>query len=673
MADSASATSRGSTRAAPPIGITPAGQMTTSFDRGASSATNCAAATPIASSRTTTSGWSARSSARKRGGVRGVADDVEPVVGQHVAKRPPARIPLADDHAHTALVHPRSRSDLARGRDCTKRTRALPPELPTFGVTAVRGPDLGRLDSAPDGGGQAALDGRADPVRRRHALRRQVRVGGDPEGPGAKPSDLLPLSLAACTAYDVVEILRKQRQDLRGLEAIVTSTQDEDPPWTFRAIHIEWVVTGDVDLHKAERAVDLAERTACAVAATIGPVVGSDAQRSGRARRHHRLRDWRRGWMPRRSAPASPTGPLLADGGHGNRADRRRRARRCLYGGCSTNGRRRAWRASTPPSSAPAPGSCSPTRSARTASGSTSTGSPIVWGRCAPPASRWRATAGADVGGGLDGSAGRAPAALRSRACRGGVRRLPGAGRWRWRTAGVDLLVIETQTDVRELEQAVAAARDAAPGVALARERHVHTRRPHVAGRHPGGRRRDGCSSSASTRFGVNCGEGPAQALRIARLLAPIAGAAGVPADRASERGRPDRGRRPLRLSGHPRVRRRRWFATCSTRVCPIVGGCCGTGPAHTAAIATSSAIGDRGHRSRSRHRRRPASGPGALHRRADGRWRRAIDAGELVVTVEMEPPGPSTPRSWSPPPRRCATRGRPRSTSPTRRWPRCG
>ena len=100
-----------------------------------------------------------------------------------------------------------------------------------------------------------------------------VRVGGDPEGPGAKPSDLLPLSLAACTAYDVVEILRKQRQDLRGLEAIVTSTQDDAPPWTFRTIHVEWVVTGRVDQRKAERAVDLAERTSCAVAATIRPVV----------------------------------------------------------------------------------------------------------------------------------------------------------------------------------------------------------------------------------------------------------------------------------------------------------------------------------------------------------------------------------------------------------------
>jgi putative redox protein len=100
-----------------------------------------------------------------------------------------------------------------------------------------------------------------------------VQVGGDADGPGSKPSDLLPVSLAACTAYDVVVILQKQRQELRGLEAVITSTQDPDPPWTFRAIDIEWIVTGTVDRHKAERAVEIAEGKYCAVAATIGPVV----------------------------------------------------------------------------------------------------------------------------------------------------------------------------------------------------------------------------------------------------------------------------------------------------------------------------------------------------------------------------------------------------------------
>ncbi|MDP9301780.1 MAG: OsmC family protein [Actinomycetota bacterium] len=98
-------------------------------------------------------------------------------------------------------------------------------------------------------------------------------VGGDVEGPGAKPSDLLPLSLAACTAYDVVEILRKQRQDLRRLEVAATFVQDPDPPWTFRSIHLRFEVTGTVDESKAAKAVEIEETRYCAVAATIRSVV----------------------------------------------------------------------------------------------------------------------------------------------------------------------------------------------------------------------------------------------------------------------------------------------------------------------------------------------------------------------------------------------------------------
>jgi putative redox protein len=100
-----------------------------------------------------------------------------------------------------------------------------------------------------------------------------VLVGGDHEGPGAKPSDLLPLSLAACTAYDVVEILRKQRQDLHRLDVTVRSTQDPDPPWTFRAMHVRFVLAGTLDEKKAEKAVDLAETKYCATAATLRSIV----------------------------------------------------------------------------------------------------------------------------------------------------------------------------------------------------------------------------------------------------------------------------------------------------------------------------------------------------------------------------------------------------------------
>ncbi len=92
---------------------------------------------------------------------------------------------------------------------------------------------------------------------------------GDRDGVASKPSDLLPLSLAACTAYDVEVILRKQRQDLRGLEVFSRTVQDPDPPWTFRKIHLHFVLRGDVDDAKAARAIHLSESKYCAVAATL--------------------------------------------------------------------------------------------------------------------------------------------------------------------------------------------------------------------------------------------------------------------------------------------------------------------------------------------------------------------------------------------------------------------
>lgn len=96
---------------------------------------------------------------------------------------------------------------------------------------------------------------------------------GEAGGGGAKPSDLLPLSLAACTAYDVVVILRKQRQGLRALEVITTSEQEADPPWTFTRIHQHFVLTGEIEERKATRAIDLAESKYCAVAASLRPTV----------------------------------------------------------------------------------------------------------------------------------------------------------------------------------------------------------------------------------------------------------------------------------------------------------------------------------------------------------------------------------------------------------------
>jgi len=104
---------------------------------------------------------------------------------------------------------------------------------------------------------------------------REVAIDATEDGgPGAKPADLLPISLAACTAYDIVNILRKQRQDLRELEATIESTQDADAPWAFRAISVRYVARGAVDAQKARKALELSEQKYCSVSATLRAVVG---------------------------------------------------------------------------------------------------------------------------------------------------------------------------------------------------------------------------------------------------------------------------------------------------------------------------------------------------------------------------------------------------------------
>ncbi len=90
------------------------------------------------------------------------------------------------------------------------------------------------------------------------------------EGIGIKPSDLLLVAVAACTAVDVVEILEKKRATLTHLEITATGEQDQDPPWTFRKIHLHYTVGGRNLTEKAvARAIELSEEKYCSVAATI--------------------------------------------------------------------------------------------------------------------------------------------------------------------------------------------------------------------------------------------------------------------------------------------------------------------------------------------------------------------------------------------------------------------
>jgi len=87
---------------------------------------------------------------------------------------------------------------------------------------------------------------------------------------GVKPSDMLAMALIGCSSVDVVEILKKQRQDLHELKVTAESTQDNDPPWRFRKIHIHYQAVGKgIDLEKLGKAIKISEEKYCSVYATL--------------------------------------------------------------------------------------------------------------------------------------------------------------------------------------------------------------------------------------------------------------------------------------------------------------------------------------------------------------------------------------------------------------------
>jgi putative redox protein len=91
---------------------------------------------------------------------------------------------------------------------------------------------------------------------------------GGAAGPG--PAELFLVAAASCAAWDVVEILRKQRQDATAIECHVDGEQQADAPWTFRRVVLAFTVHGHgLDRVQVERAVTLAVEKYCSVLSTV--------------------------------------------------------------------------------------------------------------------------------------------------------------------------------------------------------------------------------------------------------------------------------------------------------------------------------------------------------------------------------------------------------------------
>lgn len=81
---------------------------------------------------------------------------------------------------------------------------------------------------------------------------------------GARPMEVVLIGTGGCTAFDVVHILRKGRQEVTDCVAHIDAERADSDPKVFTRIHIHFVVTGKA-LNPAQvaRAIELSATKYC--------------------------------------------------------------------------------------------------------------------------------------------------------------------------------------------------------------------------------------------------------------------------------------------------------------------------------------------------------------------------------------------------------------------------
>ena len=67
---------------------------------------------------------------------------------------------------------------------------------------------------------------------------------GEGQNAGMRPMELMALSVASCSSYDVVTILKKARQEILSCEAEVEAVRVDSVPSVFESIHLHFKIAG---------------------------------------------------------------------------------------------------------------------------------------------------------------------------------------------------------------------------------------------------------------------------------------------------------------------------------------------------------------------------------------------------------------------------------------------
>ena len=97
-----------------------------------------------------------------------------------------------------------------------------------------------------------------------------VVMDGDPDSGGrnlaARPMEMVLIGMGGCTAFDVVMILKRGRQDIRDCIVELSAERAEEVPKVFTKIHVHYVVKGrGLSEKQVEKAVNLTAEKYCSV------------------------------------------------------------------------------------------------------------------------------------------------------------------------------------------------------------------------------------------------------------------------------------------------------------------------------------------------------------------------------------------------------------------------
>ncbi|MCC9137825.1 OsmC family protein [Pontibacter silvestris] len=102
----------------------------------------------------------------------------------------------------------------------------------------------------------------------------EVNIDGSPEigghNAGARPMELLLMGLGGCSSIDIIQILKKQRQQIDSFDIKVNAERTPgEVPSLFKNIHVHFKLGGPLDEEKVRKAIDLSLDKYCSVAAIL--------------------------------------------------------------------------------------------------------------------------------------------------------------------------------------------------------------------------------------------------------------------------------------------------------------------------------------------------------------------------------------------------------------------